>query len=131
MYTLLLSHPEFGRCGVPSIELLDAALHRCRPELLRSIIGQFGCEPVETYGLTEGGANLLTPRWGVKKLGSTGLPVPDVEIRIVDPETDERDCRPGEIGELWTRSPANALGYLRDPGHDSAPLRCRRLAADR
>jgi acyl-CoA synthetase (AMP-forming)/AMP-acid ligase II len=26
-----------------------------------------------------------------------------------------RDCNVGEVGELWTRSPANALGYLNDP----------------
>jgi long-chain acyl-CoA synthetase len=115
MYTLLLSHPELERCDVRSIELLECGSAPVPAELLRLMIGQFGCEPVETYGLTEGGANVLTPRWGVKKLGSTGLPVPDVEIRIVDPGRDERDCGPGEVGELWTRSPANALGYLRDP----------------
>jgi acyl-CoA synthetase (AMP-forming)/AMP-acid ligase II len=74
----------------------------------------FGCEVCETYGLTEGGANVITPRWGVKKLGSTGLPVPGVELRIVDPESGG-DCAPGEVGELWSRSGANALGYLKRP----------------
>ena len=39
-------------------------------ELLQLMLKHFGCEPVETYGLTEGGANVLTPRWGIKKLGS-------------------------------------------------------------
>jgi acyl-CoA synthetase (AMP-forming)/AMP-acid ligase II len=58
---------------------------------------------------------VLTPRWGVKKLGSTGLPVPEAEIRIVDPSDPEREVATGEVGELWTRSPANALGYLKDP----------------
>jgi acyl-CoA synthetase (AMP-forming)/AMP-acid ligase II len=115
MYTLLLSHPELERCEKRSIELLQCGSAPVPPELLRLMIKHFGCEPVETYGLTEGGANVLTPRWGVKKLGSTGLPVPDVEIRIVDPGSAERDCDCGEVGELWTRSPANALGYLHDP----------------
>ncbi len=115
MYTLLLSHPELERCEKRSIELLECGSAPVPPELLRLMIEHFGCEPVETYGLTEGGANVLTPRWGVKKLGSTGLPVPDVEIRIVEPDGDERDCGPDEVGELWTRSPANALGYLHDP----------------
>ncbi|HXO10673.1 MAG TPA: fatty acid--CoA ligase family protein, partial [Solirubrobacteraceae bacterium] len=115
MYTLLLSQPGLERYDLRSIELLECGSAPVPAELLRSMIGQFGCEPVETYGLTEGGANLLTPRWGVKKLGSTGLPVPDVEIRIVDLGSDERECGPGEVGELWSRSPANALGYLRDP----------------
>ena len=115
MYTLLLSHPELERCDVRSIEFLECGSAPVPAELLRLMIKHFGCEPVETYGLTEGGANVLTPRWGVKKLGSTGLPVPDVEIRVVEPDNDDRDCGPGEVGELWTRSPANALGYLHDP----------------
>lgn len=118
MYTLLLSHPELGRSDLRSIELLECGSAPVPAELLQLMVEHLGCEPVETYGLTEGGANVLTPRWGVKKLGSTGLPVPDVQIRIVAPDGDDndqhRDCEPGEIGELWTRSPANALGYLHD-----------------
>jgi long-chain acyl-CoA synthetase len=115
MYTLLLSHPELERCDLGSIELLQCGSAPVPPELLRLMVEHFRCEPVETYGLTEGGANVLTPRWGVKKLGSTGLPVPDVEIRVVAPDDRQRDCAPDEVGELWTRSPANALGYLHDP----------------
>jgi long-chain acyl-CoA synthetase len=115
MYTLLLSHPDVERRDLHSIELLECGSAPVPPQLLRLMVERFGCEPVETYGLTEGGASLLAPRWGVKKLGSTGLPVPDVEIRIVDPVNGDRDRGPDEVGELWTRSPANALGYLGDP----------------
>lgn len=115
MYTLLLSHPGLASCDLRSIELLECGSAPVAAELLQLMVEHFGCEPAETYGLTEGGANVLTPRWGVKKLGSTGLPVPDVQIRIVAPDDNERDCEPGEVGELWTRSPANALGYLHDP----------------
>jgi acyl-CoA synthetase (AMP-forming)/AMP-acid ligase II len=82
---------------------------------MSAIIARFGCEVVESYGLTEGGANVVTPRWGIKKLGSTGLPVPGVELRVADVVDSARDCEPGEVGELWSRSPANALGYFRDP----------------
>ena len=64
---------------------------------------------------TIAGANVLTPRWGIKKLGSTGLPVPDVEVKITAPDDIALECGPGEIGELWSRSPANALGYLHEP----------------
>src|SRR2546428_555786 len=84
-------------------------------ELMKAIIERFQCEVVETYGLTEGGANVLTPRWGIKKIGSTGLPVPEVEIRVVHMEDSSRDVAPGEVGELWSRSPANALGYYKQP----------------
>jgi long-chain acyl-CoA synthetase len=116
MYSLLLAQAERGDYDVSSIELLQCGSAPVPEELLARILGRFPrAELVETYGLTEGGANVLTPRWGVKKLGSTGLPVPDAEIRVVDPADAARDCEVGEIGELWTRSPANALGYLKDP----------------
>jgi acyl-CoA synthetase (AMP-forming)/AMP-acid ligase II len=116
MYSLLLAEAERGRYDLSSIELLQCGSAPVPEELLARILARFpGSELVETYGLTEGGANVLTPRWGIKKLGSTGLPVPDVEIRVVDPADPARDCGVGEIGELWTRSPANALGYLKDP----------------
>jgi long-chain acyl-CoA synthetase len=116
MYSLLLAEAERSDYEVSSIELLQCGSAPVPEELLARIRAHFSrCELVETYGLTEGGANVLTPRWGIKKLGSTGLPVPDVEIRVVDPTDSTRDCGVGEIGELWTRSPANALGYLKDP----------------
>jgi acyl-CoA synthetase (AMP-forming)/AMP-acid ligase II len=115
MYSLLLAEAERADYDVSSIELLQCGSAPVPEELLSRILARFPrSELVETYGLSEGGANVLTPRWGIKKLGSTGLPVPDVEIRVVDPADPARDCDIGEVGELWTRSPANALGYLKD-----------------
>ncbi len=115
MFNLLLAQREaLGRYDVSSIELLECGSAPVPEELMRALKETFGCEVCETYGLTEGGANVISPRWGIKKLGSTGLPVPGVEIRIVDPES-ERDCPPGKVGELWSRSGANAIGYLKQP----------------
>src|SRR5579884_1505423 len=115
MYALLRGDPEIARFDLSSIALLECGSAPVPEELMARVKAAFPCEVVETYGLTEAGANVLTPRWGVKKLGSTGLPVPDVEIRVVDPNDPSRDVEIGEIGELWSRSPANALGYLNDP----------------
>lgn len=115
MYALLLGDPEISRFELSSLSLLQCGSAPVPEELMSRITAMFDCEVVETYGLTEAGANVLTPRWGVKKLGSTGLPVPDVEIRIARLDDPARDCGPGEVGELWSRSPANALGYLKEP----------------
>jgi long-chain acyl-CoA synthetase len=115
MFSLLLAQREaLARYDVSSIELLECGSAPVPEELMTAIKETFGCEVCETYGLTEGGANVISPRWGVKKLGSTGLPVPGVEIRIVDPESG-RACEAGEVGELWSRSGANAIGYLKQP----------------
>jgi acyl-CoA synthetase (AMP-forming)/AMP-acid ligase II len=116
MFSLILAQREaLARSDVSSIELLLCGSAPVPAELLAALIHQFNCDVIEAYGLTEGGANLCTPRWGIKKLGSCGLPVPGVEIRLVDPEGPSRECGPDQVGELWTRSPANALGYYKQP----------------
>lgn len=121
MFNLLLAAKEArAELDVSSIELLLCGSAPVPEELMTAIVAQFGCDVVESYGLTEGGANVVTPRWGIKKIGSTGLPVPGVEIRVADLDDPTGDCAPGEVGELWSRSPANALGYFKDPATTAA-----------
>ena len=116
MYSLMLAEREALRANdVTSFEFLSCGSAPVPEELMQKINRVFGCEVVESYGLTEAGANVLTPRWGLKKLGSCGLPVMDVHIRIVNLEDDTRDCEPGEIGELWSKGPPNLIGYYKQP----------------
>ena len=116
MYSLLLAERDALQANdVTSFEYLSCGSAPVPEELMQEIKRVFGCEVVESYGLTEAGANVLTPRWGLKKLGSCGLPVMDVEVRIVDPEDESRDCEPGEIGELWSKGPPNLIGYYNQP----------------
>jgi long-chain acyl-CoA synthetase len=117
MFSLLLAclRANPGRWDVSSIRFLMCGSAPVPEELMRGIKERFKCEVSETYGLTEGGANVMEPRWGIKKLGSCGLPLPDVEIRIVDVDDPALDCPVGTVGELWSRSPANALGYFKQP----------------
>jgi long-chain acyl-CoA synthetase len=66
---------------------------------------------LEAYGLTECGFVCNNPRWGITRQGTTGLPYPGVELRIVDPADAAREVAVGELGELLVRSPANLLAY--------------------
>jgi long-chain acyl-CoA synthetase len=50
---------------------------------------------------------------------SAGRPYPWVELRTVDPATG-KDCAPGEVGEIWTRSPQNSPGYWNKPADTAA-----------
>lgn len=116
MYSLMLAEEDLLSVNdVTSIDVLMCGSAPVPEELMERMQRTFGCEVVETYGLTEAGANVLSPRWGVKKLGSCGLPVTDVEIKIMDKETGSRHCEVNEIGELWSRSPANMIGYYKQP----------------
>ena len=52
-------------------------------------------------------------------LRSAGRPYPWVEMKAVDPATG-RDCGPGEVGEIWTRSVQNSPGYWNKPADTAA-----------
>ncbi len=74
----------------------------------------FGKEPVEREGMSETGMNFSNPVRGRRKPGSIGLPLPDLEVRIVDIKTFE-DVAPGQEGEIWLKGPAVSPGYLNKP----------------
>jgi long-chain acyl-CoA synthetase len=46
---------------------------------------------------------------------SVGIPVPDTEVKIVDPDTGE-ELPLGEPGEVWVRGPQVMKGYWPTPG---------------
>ncbi len=80
---------------------------------------------LEAYGLTECGFVCNNPRWGITKQGTTGLPYPEVELRIVDPDQADRDVEVGALGELLVRAPGNLTGY-----HNLPEITAERLLPD-
>lgn len=67
------------------------------------------------YGQTEATARIscLPPECLADKLGSAGVPLHNLEVRIVDEEG--RELPLGETGEIQVRGPSVCLGYLDDP----------------
>jgi malonyl-CoA/methylmalonyl-CoA synthetase len=74
----------------------------------------FRKQPVEREGMTETGMNFSNPLHGRRKPGSIGIPLPQLEVRTVDPETGQ-DVIPGQTGEFWLKGPAITPGYWRKP----------------
>jgi long-chain acyl-CoA synthetase len=80
----------------------------------------FGCEFIQLYGLTET-TGAITQLDGVDHdpvhkpglLRSCGKPYPWVEMRVVD--VTGEDVPVGQVGELWTRSHQNTIGYWNKP----------------
>jgi acyl-CoA synthetase (AMP-forming)/AMP-acid ligase II len=72
--------------------------------------------------MSETGMNFSNPLRGLKKLGSIGLPLPNVEVRIVNPETFQ-DLKLGEVGEIWLKGPNVTPGYWRKPKETEAVFR--------
>lgn len=74
----------------------------------------FGKAPVEREGMSETGMNFSNPIKGERKPGSIGVPLPDVMVRIVDPDT-LKDVSKGQTGEIWLKGPGITPGYWRKP----------------
>ncbi|HEX9117223.1 MAG TPA: long-chain fatty acid--CoA ligase [Anaerolineae bacterium] len=76
------------------------------------------------YGLTEAGPNTFwLPHTDVRrKPGSVGFPLFHVDVKIVDPVSEE-DAGPDEVGELLIRGPHVCAGYWNDPEATAAAIR--------
>lgn len=69
---------------------------------------------MEVYGLTEStGLVTANPVHGVRKAGSIGLSVPNVQTRLID--KDGKEAVPGEVGELLFKGANAAKGYWKLP----------------
>jgi len=75
------------------------------------------------YGQTEATARLsyLPPERAVDKAGSIGVPIPGVELMVVNEHG--RELPPGEMGELVARGDNVTLGYLDEPEETARILR--------
>ena len=68
---------------------------------------------VEGYGLTETSPILIgNPGTADRRAGYIGIPFPDTEIRIVNPDNLDEDMPYGEPGEILARGPQVFSGYL-------------------
>ena len=80
---------------------------------------------VEGYSMTEALiAGAIGPVRGKGKPGAVGLPLPDVEMKVVDAES-ARELPDGEVGEILIRAPQVMPGYWNAPEETAAVLRLR------
>ncbi len=115
MYTRLLDClQDEGQASFDHIRLLTSGSAPLNPNDFKRIQDSFGKPPVEREGMSETGMNFSNPVHGPKKRGSIGLPLPGVEVRIVDPESLVEVGR-GCIGEIWLKGPSVTPRYWNKP----------------
>jgi long-chain acyl-CoA synthetase len=68
-------------------------------------------------------AVVANPVRGEKKIGSVGLPLPDVEVRILDADDGHTPMPLGEMGEIVIRAPQLMRGYWQRPEETAEMLR--------
>jgi acyl-CoA synthetase (AMP-forming)/AMP-acid ligase II len=107
----ILEHPSFPTRDLGSLQLLSYGAAPASPALIeRAVAALPRVAFSNVFGQTEtmGSITALTPAdHRTDKVRSVGRPLPDVEVRIVDPDTAE-ELAVGEVGELWVRTSASA-----------------------
>ncbi len=124
MFRLLLAHPGLDNFDLSSLRFATVGSADVPEDLVEEFEGRFRIPLINGYGLTEGGPDVfICPRYGIRKNNSLGPPLPDCEVRILDPNDPGRELPVDEVGELWVRNPGVTLGYNKLPELTAARIR--------
>lgn len=126
LYNLINNSPE-AQAGKYDLSSIKACISGSAP-LMRETKEQFekltGGVVFEGYGLSEAPtASHCNPLLGENRTGSIGLPLPDVDCRIVSLDDEVTDLPAGEIGELVISGPMVMKGYHEMPTETANTLR--------
>jgi long-chain acyl-CoA synthetase len=114
MYNVLLRLPETDTQKIARLRFCISGGAAMPVELIRRFEEKFGVFIYEGDGPTEcSPVTSVNPIGGTRKVGSIGLPVPNVEMKIMDEQGNELPLN--EIGEICVRGPNVMKGYLNRP----------------
>jgi len=126
MYNGINNHPDVkgGKYNLSSIKACisgSAPLMRETKERFEALTGG---KVFEGYGLSEAPtATHCNPLNGINKTGSIGMPLPDVDARIISLDDGETEMGQGEIGEIVIHGPQVMKGYHNMPTETANTLR--------
>ncbi|HSO51155.1 MAG TPA: 4-coumarate--CoA ligase family protein [Actinomycetes bacterium] len=119
----LAKHPMVDKYDLSALKSIFSGAAPLDASLERACTGRLGCDVIQGWGLTETSpvvtTNYNTPQG--PRPGSVGVPLPNTELRVVDPATGA-DVSRGETGELLVRGPQVMKGYLNQPEATAAML---------
>jgi long-chain acyl-CoA synthetase len=125
LFNALLNHRavKSGQADLTSIKLCLSGAAPLLLETKQRFETITGGRIIEGYALTESVmAAVMTPARGLYKPGAIGIPLPDVELRIVDPEDETNVLPPGEVGHILLRAPQLMAGYWNDPARTAETI---------
>jgi long-chain acyl-CoA synthetase len=128
LYAAILNHPRVreGEIDLSSIKLCFSGAAALMADTKRQFEEKTGATIIEGYSLTEAMmACCVNPVKGVRKVGSIGMPLPDIDVLIVDAEDPSRELGTGEVGELIMHAPQSMSEYWNNPVETREALRTR------
>ena len=116
LYQILINFKKFKRLDHSKLRMCISAaapFPKESQEKLEEIVGEG--KLLELYGMTElSPVATMNCSIGTKKLGTVGLPIQNVDLKLVDPETGA-EVPLGEPGEICVKGPLVMRGYYNKP----------------
>jgi long-chain acyl-CoA synthetase len=114
LYNALANNEEFAKLDFSELMIANGGGMAVQEAVAKKWLAVTGCPIAEGYGLTETSAGVTcNPTDTDAYTGTIGLPLPNVEIRILD--DNGRDVPLGERGEIAIRGPQVMAGYWQRP----------------
>ncbi|PCJ74030.1 MAG: malonyl-CoA synthase [Rhodobacteraceae bacterium] len=120
-YTRLLDDPRLTKGSTQNMRLFISGSAPLLAQTHTGWTARTGHEILERYGMTETNMNTSNPYEGARKPGTVGLPLPGVEVKIVDDNGAEVGAN--QIGSIEVRGDNVFAGYWQMPDKTAEELR--------
>ncbi|HEY4069171.1 MAG TPA: long-chain fatty acid--CoA ligase, partial [Burkholderiaceae bacterium] len=116
MYMAMAGHPKVKGGDLRSLRFCGSGGAPLPVEVGERFFELTGAQLCEGWGMTETSpTGTFTPSYGMRKAGSCGMPIPNIELKFESLAEPGRDAAPGEPGELCIRGPNVMRGYWKNP----------------
>ena len=124
LYQMIADHPLSDQIDFSRLKSAQTGAAPITGENRKRIEGMLdGIVLSDAFGMTESGPTIVVNPPERCKPESVGMPLPTVDVRIVDVETGTRELPYGEAGEIIASSPCLMKGYLNRPDESANSLR--------
>ena len=122
MLNLMIKHPRVTEFDFSSLRVILSGGAPIAPEIVKSIMETFGCDYIQTYGMTETSPYLtfsilkahllkLSPEEQLKFKSKTGRPFMGVDLKVVDENGVSIAADGEQVGEIWVQGDSVTPGY--------------------
>ena len=114
LFNGLANQPDFAKLDFSQLAISNGGGMAVQEAVAKKWLAITGCPIVEGYGLSETSAGVTcNPTDSETYTGTIGLPLPNVEIKILDDQGKEVPL--GEAGEIAIKGPQVMQGYWQRP----------------
>ncbi len=107
----ITKHPGLAKSKMHKVQHIGCGACPIPVAIMNEFENIVGVPIIEGYGASETSMAVASNPMRKRKVGSVGIPYPDVDFKVVDITTGEQELKIGEVGELCFKGPQIAKGY--------------------